>query len=152
MSVQIFTVPTIARFLVREHSAIEHIVRYQREFMQRYIRHPPRAPPVLDFTGSEYPAVLDRSLHSLTDLSYLLSVTPKKHEWDPELRRNYLAGAIEFIQFLCDFQNMDTVKRQFTEHLTTESEWETAFNIIIRIEETLFMMGQWALVDVSLPI
>lgn len=28
-------------------------------------------------------------------------------------------------------------------------EWETAFNIIIRIEEALFMMGQWGLVDVS---
>lgn len=121
MSVQVFTVPTIARFLVRETSAIEHIIRYQHEFMQKYIRHPTRALPVLDFTGSEYPAVLDRSLHSMTDLGYLLSVTPKRHEWDSELRKSYLAGAIEFIRFLCDFQSMDTVKRQFTDHQLTES-------------------------------
>ncbi|KAI6183003.1 E3 ubiquitin-protein ligase [Aphelenchoides bicaudatus] len=147
MSVQVFTVPTIARFLVREHNAFESIVRYQQDFMQKYVRHPTHALPVLDFTGSEYPAVLDRSLHSMTDLGYLLSVTPKRHEWDAELRKSYLLGATKFLRFLRDFQSMDAVKRQFTDHQLTDSEWETAFNIIIRIEETLFMITQWALVD-----
>lgn len=69
MTVQVFTVPTIARFLVREHNAIEQIIRYQHEFMQKYTRKTPRNLDVLDFTASEYPVILERSLH----VSYFLT-------------------------------------------------------------------------------
>jgi hypothetical protein len=37
MTVQIFTVPTIARFLVREHNAIERIVQYQHGIEQNFV-------------------------------------------------------------------------------------------------------------------
>lgn len=89
------------------------------------------------------------SFQSITDLGYLLSVTPKRHDWNSELRRSFLIGATEFLRFLRDFQHMDEVKRQFTDHQLNESEWETAFHIFIRIEEPIFMMSQWALTDVS---
>jgi E3 ubiquitin-protein ligase UBR2 len=147
MSVQIFTVPTIARFLIREYNAIERIVKYQHNFMEKYVKTTPRGLRVLDFTATEFPAVLERSLHSITDLGYLLLLTPKRHDWDGELRKGYLLGATEFLSFLRDFQHMDEVKRQFTDHQLNESEWETAFNIFIRIEDAIFMMSQWAITE-----
>lgn len=60
-------------------------------------------------------------------------------------------GAARFKKFDCKIDqvennesNLDSLNSIFI-----LKEWETAFNIIIRIEEALFMMGQWGLVDVS---
>ena len=41
---------------------------------------------MLDFSATDYPLVLERSLNSMTDLLYLLTVVPKASEWDVELR------------------------------------------------------------------
>ena len=44
---------------------------------------------------------------------------------------------------------MDEVKRQAQEHQMWELEWETAFNIQLRIKETISFMLAWAASDVS---
>lgn len=146
---QVFTVPTIARFLVRDHNAIEKIVRYQHTFVQKYVKSTPRGLQVLDFSSTEHPVTLERSLNSMTDLSYLLTSIPKRaNEWDAQLRQAYLQGATMFLRFLRDFQHMDEVKRLYTDHQLTESEWETAFTISIHMHDSLYLLIQWALVDV----
>ncbi|KAI6207263.1 E3 ubiquitin-protein ligase [Aphelenchoides fujianensis] len=148
MAVQVFTVPTIARFLVRDHNAIEKIVRYQHNFVQQYVKSTPRGLQVLDFSNTEHPVTLERSLNSMTDLSYLLTSIPKRpSEWDGPLRQAYLQGATMFLRFLRDFQHMDEVKRLYTDHQLTESEWETAFTISIHMHDSLYLLIQWALVD-----
>lgn len=47
-------------------------------------------------------------------------------------------------------KGMDEVKRQSVEHQVWEQEWETAFNIQLRIQDNLSMFLAWSLTDVSL--
>lgn len=46
---------------------------------------------------------------------------------------------------------MDEVKRQAQEHQVWEMEWESAFNIQIRIQEVLTLTQLWAYSDVCYP-
>ncbi|KAI6219878.1 E3 ubiquitin-protein ligase [Aphelenchoides besseyi] len=148
MAVQVFTVPTIAKSLIREQNAIEKIISYEHNFLKNWRRRGQRTLYVLDFTQNEQSVLLERSLNSMTDLSYLLTSIPKRaSEWDSQLRQSYLKGANEFLRFLRDFQHMDEVKRQFTDHQLTEAEWETAFTISIHMHDSLYLLIQWALVD-----
>ena len=45
---------------------------------------------------------------------------------------------------------MDEVKRQVGEHQIWESEWETAFNIQLRIQSIIALVQAWAATDVNL--
>lgn len=45
-------------------------------------------------------------------------------------------------------QGMDEVKRQSVEHQVWELEWETAFNIQLRIQDILGYVIAWAAADV----
>lgn len=49
------------------------------------------------------------------------------------------------------FQGMDEVKRLSVEHQVWELEWETAFNIQLRIQDSLGYVIAWAGSDVSVP-
>jgi hypothetical protein len=46
---------------------------------------------------------------------------------------------------------MDSVTRVIGEHQQWESEWETALNMQIRLQETYHSMISWARSDVSYP-
>lgn len=45
---------------------------------------------------------------------------------------------------------MDEVQRKTFEHQTYELEWETAFNIQIRVQRSIFLTISWACSDVGI--
>lgn len=50
------------------------------------------------------------------------------------------------------FQGMDEVVRQVGQHQEWEPEWETAFNIQIRLAPVLSLIQRWTATDVCLLI
>lgn len=58
-----------------------------------------------------------------------------------------LLGVTQFMRLIRDFQHMDEVKRQFNEHQTQDSEWETAFISWIKIDSPLHDVIQWSISD-----
>ncbi|KAH7722004.1 Zinc finger in N-recognin family protein [Aphelenchoides avenae] len=149
MSVQVFTVPTVARLLITEENAVDKIISGLIAFCQRYVKVSSTNDKLfqLDFSAATYPAVLKRALYMFHDVQYLLTMTPRPEEWNDSLRMNFLRGGSAFLRFLRDVQGMDEVKRQFLEHQIMESEWETAFNIFIRMSDALSMMISWGRTD-----
>lgn len=75
---------------------------------------------------------------------------PKHDDWTDELRRNFLQGGACFLEFLSIVEGMDEVKRQNIEHQLVESEWETAFNIFIQMQESISLTLAWTRSDVSI--
>uniref|UniRef100_A0A183C9E3 E3 ubiquitin-protein ligase n=1 Tax=Globodera pallida TaxID=36090 RepID=A0A183C9E3_GLOPA len=81
-------------------------------------------------------------------MGYLLTQVPRDgSEWTASLREGFVHGAHTFLRFLNCMQAMDEVKRQSTEHQLMESEWETAFNIFLRLQEPLSLLLAWARTD-----
>lgn len=149
MTVQVFTIPTIARFLVKEEGALEMIVKYQHQFLQKYTQTGKRNLPLLDFTATPMPTVLERALYSMHDLHYFLSSFPKAQDWDEKLSEAYLKGVSAFLRFMRDFQHMDETRRYFSEHQMNESEWESAFQIWYRVLDTIFCFANWPMTSVG---
>lgn len=153
MTVQIFTVPTIARRLITEEGALRVCMKSLRKYCEKYKTS-------MNYTGHEhfnfstnsYPAVLKRALYMLNDVSYLLTLIPKEVEWTDRLRIQFISGSNMFLRFLSDIQGMDEVKRQAVEHQLMESEWETAFNIFLRLQEPLSLLLAWARTDPAVHI
>lgn len=106
MSVQVFTVPTVARLLITEENAVDKILTGLVTFCQRYVKVSPSNDKLfqMDFSAATYPAVLKRALYMFHDVQYLLTVTPKREEWNDALRMNFLRGANVFLRFLRDVQ------------------------------------------------
>uniref|UniRef100_A0A914H4U2 E3 ubiquitin-protein ligase n=1 Tax=Globodera rostochiensis TaxID=31243 RepID=A0A914H4U2_GLORO len=151
MTVQIFSVPTVARRLISEENALYVCMEYLRDFCtRRYLAASPHNEHIkqLNFSNDTYPAVLRRALYSLNDIGYLLTQVPRDgSEWTALLREGFVHGAHTFLRFLNCMQTMDEVKRQSTEHQLMESEWETAFNIFLRMQEPLSLLLAWARTD-----
>lgn len=49
-----------------------------------------------------------------------------------------------------NYQGMNEVRRQTAEHQVWEQEWETAFNIQIKLQHVLTLIICWANSDVSM--
>uniref|UniRef100_A0A914X7B7 E3 ubiquitin-protein ligase n=1 Tax=Plectus sambesii TaxID=2011161 RepID=A0A914X7B7_9BILA len=143
LTVQMFTVPTIARMLIAEESAMKNILGSLVDYCKQYEGAKGR----YDFTRKGYPVVLKRALYMVHDLRYLLTSPPSKDEWTPLLRSRFLEGCQMLFTFLSRMQGMDDVRRQAGEHQVYESEWETAFNIQLRIQNIITLVLSWAATD-----
>ncbi|CAJ0578381.1 unnamed protein product, partial [Mesorhabditis spiculigera] len=146
LTVQFFTVTSLARRLIAEEKAMVHI-------FQTLINHARSTDNVhypvdhFDFSKRQFTAKFKRAMHMIRDVYYLVGQVPKPDEWTEELRNGFVCGVEAFLGFLKFMQGMDAVKRQVGEHQTWEQEWETAFNIQLRQQELISLIIQWALSD-----
>ncbi|TKR63505.1 hypothetical protein L596_027324 [Steinernema carpocapsae] len=149
LTVQFLTVPTIARQLISNEDAIKVIFEGVMEHCRGYVKVSQFNPDVqhLDFTSFGFPAVLKRALHMVKDAEYLLTIVPKRNEWTGSLRKGFISGVTMYVDFLAMMQGMDEVRRQSVEHQLFESEWETAFNIQIRVQEATSLILAWCSSD-----
>jgi E3 ubiquitin-protein ligase UBR2 len=53
--------------------------------------------------------------------------------WDNDLRRGFLHGVSLLIDILSWMQGMDLQVRQVNQHVEFEFEWESAFNLHMRL-------------------
>uniref|UniRef100_A0A1I7TK99 E3 ubiquitin-protein ligase n=1 Tax=Caenorhabditis tropicalis TaxID=1561998 RepID=A0A1I7TK99_9PELO len=145
LSVQFMTVPSLARKLVAEDEGFSVISKAIRQHTDKYIKiKSDERVARFDFTSRSFPADLRRALHITRDMAYILNAVPAESDWTRELIDGFLKGFADFLMFIKHLQGMDEVKRQAVEHQVWESEWETAFNILLRLKDAISLVISWA--------
>ncbi|XP_014664856.1 PREDICTED: E3 ubiquitin-protein ligase UBR2-like isoform X1 [Priapulus caudatus] len=82
-----------------------------------------------------------RAQYMLYDVKYLLTCKPES--WPDGLPENFLNGFAVLLDLLSCMQGMDSVTRQVGQHIEYEPEWETAFNLHIKISMFLPLLLEW---------
>ncbi|TFK03038.1 L-lactate dehydrogenase B chain [Platysternon megacephalum] len=142
LSVQLFTVPTLARMLITEENLMTTIIK---TFMD-HLRH-------RDIQGrfqfERYTALQAfkfRRVQSLIlDLKYVLISKPA--DWTDDLRQKFLEGFDAFLELLKCMQGMDPITRQVGQHIEMEPEWEAAFTLQMKLTHVISMMQDWCALD-----
>ncbi|KAL4237392.1 hypothetical protein ACF0H5_002110 [Mactra antiquata] len=139
LSVQIFTVISLARTLVAEHNLLSVIIQ---TFLQACEEKKNTKDGKLMFERNTSPT-FKRACFSLHDLKYALICKPGPTEWTDQLRTSFLEGFSCFLELLKLIEGMDTVKRQIGQHLEFEPEWEGAFNLQLKLEDNIVLFLEW---------
>ncbi|KAM4694775.1 LOW QUALITY PROTEIN: E3 ubiquitin-protein ligase UBR2 [Discoglossus pictus] len=142
LSVQLFTVPTLARMLITEQNLMTTIIK---TFMD-HLRHRDIQGRFQfeRYTASQ--AFKFRRVQSLIlDLKYVLISKPP--EWSDALRCKFLEGFEVFLDLLKCMQGMDPITRQVGQHIEMEPEWEAAFTLQMKLTHIISMMQDWCSTD-----
>lgn len=137
LSVQLFTVPTLAHHLIAHHDALLILLN---TFISESSRRCNSAGK-LEFERNTPNNSFKRAQYILYDLRYLLSAKPET--WTDELRRGFLQGVSLFLHLLGSMQWMDAVVRQVGQHMEYEQEWESAFNLYIKLSPVISLALDW---------
>ncbi|XP_017891387.1 E3 ubiquitin-protein ligase UBR2 [Ceratina calcarata] len=136
-SVQLFTVPTLAHHLIAHHDVLFILLN---AFISESSRRC-NAAGKLEFERETPNHTFKRALFVLQDLRYLLSSKPDV--WTDDLRKSFLQGLSLLLTLLSSMQCMDSVVRQVGQHMEYEPEWESAFNLHIRLSPVISLALQW---------
>ncbi|XP_017331926.1 E3 ubiquitin-protein ligase UBR1 [Ictalurus punctatus] len=140
LSVQIFTVPTLARQLIEEGNVIKVIIDTVMEMLREHLDSNQR----FYFQGYNSDKFF-RFQVIFRDLKYILISKP--NIWTEQLRGKFLGGFAVFLGFLNCMQGMEEVKRQVSQHIEVEPEWEAGFTIQIHLRHILSMFQDWCASD-----
>lgn len=141
MSVQLFTVPTIAHHLISQESAFFKLMHtYYAECIEKYVKN-----KTLVFPKNAAATFNKRAHYILTDLRYLLTFKPEM--WTQDLRLGFLHGIQIVLRLLKCMQGMDTVTRQVGQHMEYEPEWESAFTLHIKLSSLITSIIEWCSTD-----
>uniref|UniRef100_A0A4W3JLJ4 E3 ubiquitin-protein ligase n=1 Tax=Callorhinchus milii TaxID=7868 RepID=A0A4W3JLJ4_CALMI len=139
LSVQIFTVPTLARHLIEEHDALKIITETIIELWSEHMEN-----GKLNFqTQSQHKYFRNEVV--LNDLKYVLISKPPL--WTDRRRDRFLEGFNIFLRLLKSIQGMEPVCRQFGQHVEIEPDWEPAFTVQMFLKFILLMMQEWCASD-----
>ncbi|XP_048393035.2 E3 ubiquitin-protein ligase UBR1 isoform X2 [Stegostoma tigrinum] len=138
-SVQIFTVPTLARHLIEEHDALKIIVETIIELFSEHMDN-----GKLHFQSYSRDKLFRKQM-VLYDLKYVLISKPPL--WTDRQREHFLEGFKTFLRLLKTMQNMEPMSRQIGQHLEIEPEWESAFTIQMLLKCILSMIQEWCASD-----
>lgn len=137
LSVQLFTTPSIALNLMEEEDIFFMLLNtFVSECVPKCNKN-----GKLEFERNPVSVGFKRAQHMLFDLKYLLSNIPEK--WNDNLRRNFLHGLNCLYNLLSMMQGMDAVTRQVGQHMEYEPEWESAFNLHIKLSYCITQILNW---------
>ncbi|VVC24842.1 Zinc finger, UBR-type,Zinc finger, RING/FYVE/PHD-type,Winged helix-turn-helix DNA-binding domain,Ribosomal [Cinara cedri] len=137
LGVQIFTVPTLATYLMAHHDVLYQLLN---TFLSE-CSHKVNKQGKLEFERNASTVPFKRAQHVLGDIRYLLGCVPEK--WTAELRISFCHAVSLVLTILNYMQNMDTVTRQVGQHMEYEPEWETAFNLHIKLRPLITKILLW---------
>ncbi|XP_034933670.1 E3 ubiquitin-protein ligase UBR2 [Chelonus insularis] len=137
LSVQLFTVPTLAHYLIANHDVLFILLN---TFISESSRRC-NAAGKLEFERNVPNTPFKRAQYILCDLAYLLSSKPDT--WTDELRKGFLQGLSLLLNLLASMQSMDAVLRQVGQHMEYEPEWESAFNLHIKLSPVISLALEW---------
>jgi E3 ubiquitin-protein ligase UBR2 len=141
MSVQVFTVPTLAHYLIANENVLFILLN---TFISECARKCNKAGK-LEFERNVSTGTFKRAHYILYDLKYLLSSKPV--EWTDALRKGFLQGISLLLNLLTLMQGMDLVTRQVGQHMEYEPEWETAFDLHIKLAPVITLALEWCGTD-----
>lgn len=141
LSVQLFTVPTLAHHLIAHDDALFVLLN---TFISECSRKCNKSGK-LEFERNVPSLTFKRAQYMLYDLRYLLSSIPEK--WSDDLRKSFLQGLSVLLKLLTMMQGMDSVTRQVGQHMEFEPEWESAFNLHIKLAYCISLTLKWCGTD-----
>ncbi|KAL8590352.1 hypothetical protein ACOMHN_006468 [Nucella lapillus] len=149
LSVQIYTVPSLARILIAQHDLISVILKVFNKICQEKQNDKGK----LSFERNDRSSSFKRASYMLYDLKYALLCKPSdSSEWTDELRSSFLKGFRCMLDLLRMMQGMDAACRQTSQHLEFEPEWEGAFNLQLKLEDSLVLFADWCASDQQLLV
>lgn len=137
LSVQLFTVSTLAHHLIAYDDVLFILLN---TFISECSTKKNKAGK-LEFERSMPSGPFKRAQYMLYDLRYLLSTVPEV--WTDELRKSFLQGFSIFLNLLTMMEGMDSVTRQVGQHMEYEPEWESAFNLHIKLAYCISLILKW---------
>lgn len=142
LSVQLFTVPTIAQHLIAHEMAFFKLMHtFYSESIEKYVKK-----KTLQFAKNAANLnVFKRAAYIQYDLKYILSFKPDV--WTDDLRTNFLHGVQVLMKLMKEMQGMDAVHRQTGQHMEYEPEWEAAFNLHIKLSYVITLVLEWCGTD-----
>ncbi|GAB1601270.1 E3 ubiquitin-protein ligase UBR2-like isoform X2 [Argonauta hians] len=138
-SLQIFSAPTVARFLITEHNLLGVILQ---TFLKQ-CESKKNKKGKLFFGRSENSSSFKRAWFILYDLKYALLCKPSDEEWTEQLQKSFCNGFNALLDLLISIQGMDSVTRKTGQHLEIEPEWESAFNLQLRLQDNIALFLDW---------
>lgn len=137
LSVQIFTVPTLAHMLIAEENVLAIVLGTFCTECETKLN----ANSNLAFERNHANINFRRAQYVLFDLKYLLSAKPDV--WDTTMRRNFHHGFTQLLKLLYWMQGMDATVRQVGQHMEFEPDWESAFNLYIKLSPVISLVLEW---------
>ncbi|XP_048481465.1 E3 ubiquitin-protein ligase UBR1 [Plutella xylostella] len=144
LSVQLFTTPTLAHRLVAQQDALFVVLNTFVSECSRRVNAKGR----LEFDRNHVSSAFKRAQFVLYDVKYILSCVPST--FDDELRRGFLHGLTLMLSLLLMMQGMDEVVRQVGQHMEYEPEWESAFNLHVKLAHSITLALEWCGADRAL--
>ncbi|KAL7992394.1 hypothetical protein Chor_016650 [Crotalus horridus] len=145
LSVQIFTVPTLARHLIEEQNVITVITDTLLEELPKYLDKNGK----FNFQGYSQEK-LGRVYAVIYDLKYILISKPTV--WTDKLREQFLEGFKSFLKILTCMQGMEEIKRQVGQHIEVDPDWEAAISIQMQLKNILLIFQEWCACDEELLV
>ncbi|KAL1785370.1 E3 ubiquitin-protein ligase UBR1 [Sigmodon hispidus] len=143
LSVQMFTVPTLARHLIEEQNVISIITETLLEVLPEYLDRNNK----FNFQGYSQDK-LGRVYAVICDLKYILISKPLI--WTERLRVQFLEGFRSFLKILTCMQGMEEIRRQVGQHIEVDPDWEAAIAIQMQLKNILLMFQEWCACDEDL--
>lgn len=143
LSVQMFTVPTLARHLIEEQNVISVITETLLEVLPEYLDRNNK----FNFQGYSQDK-LGRVYAVICDLKYILISKPTV--WTERLRMQFLEGFRSFLKILTCMQGMEEIRRQVGQHIEVDPDWEAAIAIQMQLKNILLMFQEWCACDEEL--
>uniref|UniRef100_A0A671Y292 E3 ubiquitin-protein ligase n=1 Tax=Sparus aurata TaxID=8175 RepID=A0A671Y292_SPAAU len=138
LSVQIFTVPSLARMLMVEENLMKTIIK---TFVDHLRHRDLQGRFQFDRYTAQQAFKFGRFIYQL----YVLISRPS--EWSDQLRIKFLEGFEAFLELLKCMQGMDPVVRQVGQHIEMEPEWEAAFTLQMKLTHIISMIQEWCSTD-----
>ncbi|KAH9628503.1 hypothetical protein HF086_017329 [Spodoptera exigua] len=102
----------------------------------------------LEFDRTHIPMAFKRAQFILYDVKYLLSSVPTS--FDDDLRKGFMHGMSLMLNLLVMMQGMDSVVRQVGQHMEYEPEWESAFNLHVKLAHSITLSLEWCAAEKTL--
>ncbi|XP_075996582.1 E3 ubiquitin-protein ligase UBR2 isoform X2 [Genypterus blacodes] len=142
LSVQVFTVPSLARMLMVEENLMTTIIR---TFVDHLRHRDLQGRFQFDRYTAQQAFKFGRVQSLIGDLKYVLISRPA--EWSEQLREKFIEGLDAFLELLKCMQGMDPVVRQVGQHIEMEPEWEAAFTLQMKLTHIISMIQEWCATD-----
>ncbi|XP_037871161.1 E3 ubiquitin-protein ligase UBR1 isoform X2 [Bombyx mori] len=136
LSVQLYTTPTLAHLLIAKHDALFVVLNTFVSECNRRCNN-----GRLEFDRNHVSVAYKRAQFVLFDVKYLLGSVPAS--FDDDLRKGFLHGLSLLLNLFVMMQGMDSVVRQVGQHMEYEPEWESAFNLHVKLAQSITMSLEW---------
>lgn len=150
LSVQLYTVPSIARYLIEHENVIGVIINANTKkfYKEQLTLEGDEWCRVVKIERKKMRTLLRRSIYALHDLRYVLTVVPS--DWTASLKTKFLDGLKQVLQFMMSVHGMDGVVRRVDIHIEHEPDWETGTTLMFRLYPIINSLLRWIASDTEL--